>query len=200
VKKKNQQLNSSGGKVPSSRNQPLYQAPAGSMVFYQSKGARSISADGSYAPFVTNPAPPSIFLTNQSAIQTRNPALGESQYTQQSGPTSFSAGPLIHPVYHPQFAKAPMPQQYARTPVIHMEGSPYPADGFYSYGSPQYAKAPIYPTPVLYLTHQPGMQPLIKEEAPPAHQFINIQSQPVVNNAPYAASNGFKAPETKVGF
>lgn len=105
VKKKNQQLNNSGGKAPSSRNQQLYPAPAGSMVFYQSKGARSISADGSYAPFVTNPAAPSIFLTNQSAIQTRNPALGESQYTQQSG--AFSAGPLIHPVYHPQFAKAP---------------------------------------------------------------------------------------------
>jgi hypothetical protein len=138
VKKKNQQLNNSGGKAPSSRNQQLYPAPAGSMVFYQSKGARSISADGSYAPFVTNPAPPSIFLTNQSALQTRNPALGESQYTQQSGPTSFSAGPLIHPVYPPQFAKAPMPQpQYSRTPVIHMEGSPYPVDsGFYSYGSP----------------------------------------------------------------
>jgi hypothetical protein len=47
------------------------------------------------------------------------------------------------------------------------------------------------------------MQPLIKEEVPPAHQFINIQSQPVVNNASYAAaSNGFnqKGPVTKVGF
>lgn len=70
-----------------------------------------------------------------------------------------------------------------------MEGSPYPVDsGFFSYGSPQYAKAPVYPTPVLYLTHQPGMQPLIKEE-PTAHQFINIQSQPVVNNASYAATS-----------